>query len=87
MKGDNPINKLTTEQGNGKGLPMPRLARLDAPGVFHTMTIADDLFVGISEKIKEIRTIIPQVADTNSTVLISGESGTEKPLSRITNIS
>ena len=58
-----------------------------APGFFHTMTIADDLFVGISEKIKEIRTIIPQVADTNSTVLISGESGTEKPLSRITNIS
>ena len=68
-------------------MPMPRLARLDAPGVFHTMIIADDLIVGVSEKIKEIRTIIPQVADTNSTGLMSCESGTEKPLSRITNIS
>ena len=78
---------MTTEQGNGKSLPMPRLTRPDAPGVFHTMSITANLIVGISENIKEIRTIIPQVADTNSTVLISGELGTEKPLSRITNIS
>jgi len=30
---------LTTEQGNGKSLPMPGLARLDAPRIFYHLMI------------------------------------------------
>ncbi len=44
------------------------------------MPIAEDLIIGSSKEIKEIRVLISRVADSKFPVLISGESGTGKSL-------
>jgi len=48
------------------------------------MTKAIDAIVGISQHIQSIRSLVSRIADTNSSVLISGESGTGKTLTAMT---
>jgi len=44
------------------------------------MPLADDLIVGVSPGISRIRELITKIADTNVTVLLTGENGTGKTL-------
>jgi len=47
------------------------------------MTISKSPIIGISKKMERIRQIIDIAADTEASILISGESGTGKTLAAI----
>jgi Nif-specific regulatory protein len=75
----NSLSSRYAEAGNNAG--QQRLAdRGDRPAINPNAEVSFHGIIGSSDAMKEVYTLIRQVADTEATVLITGESGTGKEL-------